>query len=66
VPRADFDADGDVDSSDFGHLQDCFNGSGPVPLGCEDADLNAGNTVDVADFNSFLPCMGGANQVPGC
>ncbi len=67
VPRADFDADGDVDQSDFAHLQNCFNGSGkPVPLGCEDADLNVDGSVDTADFTAFLPCMGGADHSPGC
>jgi hypothetical protein len=68
VPRADFDGDGDVDQTDFGHLQNCFfvDISVPTSSGCEDADLTGSGNVDSADFTTFLPCFGGANRPPGC
>ncbi len=63
----DFDADTDVDLSDFGYLQRCFSGSGVTPIsGCQYADLDGDNDVDANDFTLFKNCFGGANQPPGC
>lgn len=63
--QSDFDSDGDVDQTDYSHLQICFSGSAfPPPAGCADADLDGNNTVDAADFAAFLGCMGGTNLPP--
>jgi hypothetical protein len=41
LSRYDFDFDGDADSSDFGHLQECLSGDTiPYAPGCDDADAN--------------------------
>jgi len=67
LSRFDFDEDGDVDTSDFAHVQTCFSGDGfPTDSGCADADANADGDVDTFDFNTFLPCLAGADQPPGC
>lgn len=61
--RADFDKDGDVDQSDFGHFQACMSGSGILqddPL-CENARLDADEDVDQSDFAVFQECMNGTN-----
>ncbi len=65
---ADFDGDGDVDRSDFHHLQRCFNGPDQPPdgEGCEDADLDDDGDVDGDDFNRFQACFNGANRPPAC
>jgi hypothetical protein len=63
----DFDHDGDVDISDFAHLQICFTPDGMVPAaGCGDADLNADNIIDLVDLNVFTTCLNGAGQPPAC
>jgi hypothetical protein len=67
---ADFDADGDVDHEDFGHLQECYTGH-TVPItdpSCQDADLDddGHGDADLDDFNIFLNCMNGANMPPCC
>jgi len=66
----DFDRDGDVDQSDFGHLQACFSGLGAseLPPGCEDARLDVDGDVDLNDFAIFQACMSGASLPgdPGC
>jgi hypothetical protein len=63
----DFDNDGDIDQSDFGHLQSCMSGTGAAyAMGCEDADLDADGDVDGSDVGVFLPCFGGADSPPGC
>ncbi|MHC4440954.1 MAG: glycoside hydrolase family 26 protein [Planctomycetota bacterium] len=64
----DFDLDGDVDQEDFGHVQECFSGTGiPSPVaGCADADFNSDNDVDLDDLNQFLNCMNGANVPSDC
>ncbi len=63
----DFDADGDVDLTDFGYLQRCYSGSGVPPAGgCTDADLGGDNDVDQDDFQIFRNCLGGSNQSSGC
>lgn len=67
---ADFDADGDVDLDDLGHLQLCA--SGPmVPQnqpGCEDGDMDDDGDVDQSDFGILQRCYSGANQPvdPNC
>jgi hypothetical protein len=63
----DFDGDSDVDSSDFGHLQNCFSDiSGSIDAGCQNADLNEDNSVNDLDFDLFLDCLAGPNISPGC
>lgn len=62
--QPDFDADGDVDQDDFGHLQTCFTGAG-VPQEstvCQDARLDADSDVDGGDFTLFRDCMSGAGM----
>jgi hypothetical protein len=65
----DFDHDGDVDQSDFGHLQACMTALGALPAaGCSDADLNHDGTVDQNDVSVFVGCMSGEGivAVPTC
>lgn len=62
----DWDEDGDVDQSDFGHLQRCLSGDS-VPQNnpeCQGARLDADSDVDQLDFAVFQGCMGG-DAVPG-
>jgi hypothetical protein len=67
LSRYDFDLDGDADSTDFGHLQNCFSGIGiAYGPGCSDSDADSDGDVDSTDFTLFLPCMLGAKNVPGC
>ncbi|HRR87601.1 MAG TPA: putative collagen-binding domain-containing protein, partial [Phycisphaerae bacterium] len=67
VGPADFDWDGDVDQTDFGHFQACISGSGvALSPGCEDADLAPDGAVDQNDLSVFRTCMGGSDQPPGC
>lgn len=58
---ADFDADGDVDQSDFAHLQRCLSGGGVAQLApqCQSARLDGDSDVDEADFQKFLQCLSG-------
>jgi hypothetical protein len=68
-PRpGDFDADGDVDLSDFLHFQACFNDldEPPVTSGCEDADFDRDGDVDLGDFETFHSCFNGPNRPPAC
>lgn len=62
----DFDADGDVDLDDFGHLQACFTGVTlrAIPTGCDDADFDRDRHVDEDDFRVMLGCLSGANVAP--
>jgi len=67
----DFDADGDVDQEDFGHLQNCMTGNGNSQENpnCLDARMDMDDDVDSNDFVVFLGCMSGANipqTDPGC
>jgi hypothetical protein len=66
----DFDRDGDVDQSDFGHLQLCLSGAGIAQNdpSCANARFDADPDIDMTDINLFLPCMSGANVLasPGC
>jgi hypothetical protein len=67
IQPGDFDGDGDVDQSDFGHMQICFSGPTiPYGPGCADADLDTNNDVSSADLNTFLNCLTGADKPPGC
>ena len=60
VPR-DFDRDGDVDQSDFGHFQACLTGTGVTQNdpSCQDADLDGDSDVDTVDLQQFLSCLSG-------
>jgi hypothetical protein len=63
----DFDGDGDIDQTDFAHLQACFGGEAVTySPGCRDADLNVDGDVDSGDFSLFAPCMGGSDRTPPC
>ncbi len=63
----DFDADDDVDMTDYAHLQACLTPTLALPgPGCGDADLNSDNTIDSGDVLFFVDCMRGANQTPLC
>lgn len=62
--RADFDADNDVDQTDFGQLQSCLTGS-PVsqtPPECMTANLNGDGVIDQGDISVFLTCFAGPDQ----
>lgn len=63
IPRTpgDFDGDGDVDQSDFGHLQECYSGPGVEttdPL-CLNARLDGDADVDLDDFDILQACLSG-------
>ncbi len=63
---ADFDADTDVDQSDFGHLQACLGTrftQAPYFM-CPDSDLNLDGYVDAADMLLFAECLNGPNLPP--
>ena len=59
VTKADFDGDGDVDQSDFGHLQVCFTSGAAPTAECRDADLNSDNAINQGDFDVFQACRSG-------
>jgi hypothetical protein len=69
---ADFDGDGDVDQTDYGHFQACLTGAGVAvtDADCQDADLDqgAGNDVDSDDFTVFVHCYSGPDIAadPAC
>jgi len=77
-PPQDGDGDGDVDLSDFGAFQGCFNGPNrpykPAPVdqrkcACMDVGDNPiVNDIDLSDFNKFQGCFNGPNRPPkaGC
>ncbi len=58
---ADFDHDGDVDQTDFGHFQGCLSGAFvPQPdAHCADCLFDLDDDVDVDDFNMFMGCFSG-------
>ena len=64
--KGDFDADGDVDLTDFARFQACFNGPNrpPKKLGCESADFEPDGDVDLSDFATFQACFNGPNRPP--
>jgi hypothetical protein len=57
----DFDRDGDVDQTDFGHLQGCYTGPGQSQIepDCLDTLLDIDDDVDLEDLDIFLACMTG-------
>jgi hypothetical protein len=62
VVPGDFDADGDIDLSDFAVLQDCLAGSS-IPVAeptCLRADLTSDGFVDQSDVFQFIGCMSGS------
>jgi len=61
VPFADGDQDGDVDQTDFGLWQLCYDGGTGLIAGCECYDRDNNNKVDSADFLEFANCFTGAN-----
>lgn len=63
----DFDYDGDVDVSDFGIFQICFNGPSrpPTLAGCVVSDFDRDGDVDLSDFSVFLSCFNGPSRPPG-
>jgi len=69
APRrpGDFDRDGDVDQSDFGHFQACLSGSNipPANAACQDALLDGDADVDQTDLAIFKKCMNGTGNPPG-
>jgi hypothetical protein len=61
VCAGDFDADGDIDLTDFGQFQLCFTGPGGMAAaGCGCADFDRDNDVDLVDFNAFQLAFTGA------
>jgi hypothetical protein len=57
----DYDEDGDVDMSDFSHLQSCLSGPG-VSIqnsACLNGDLDGDKDVDTDDVLVFLRCLSG-------
>jgi hypothetical protein len=74
--RQDSDGDGDVDLSDFGVFQGCFNGpnrpfTGPPVDQRKCACFDVGDNptvpdVDLADFGAFQSCFNGPNRAPAC
>jgi len=68
VAPADFDADGDVDLTDFGTFQVCFNGPNrsPASTACKPVDMDYDGDVDLGDFSAFQACFNGPNRPPAC
>lgn len=63
--KPDFDSDGDVDMTDFAHLQLCFSGADnpQEDPDCESAHLDADTDVDVNDAALFTNCLSGSNKM---
>lgn len=71
VPWADADADGDVDSGDFGILQTCISSGMTLgeypPYRCECFDSDSNGQIDGADLSAFAGCAAGPGvAVSGC
>jgi hypothetical protein len=66
IVPGDFNSDGDVDQSDFGHFQECVTGPGVLVTGsfCTNCDFDLDGDVDEGDLSWFLVCMSGAD-IPG-
>lgn len=64
--RPDFDGDGDVDQTDFGHLQSCLSGASvhQTDPTCQDAKLDGDEDVDQNDFGVIQRCFSGAGVIP--
>ncbi len=67
----DYDQDGDIDQSDFSHIQSCLTGVN-VPVAdpsCNNANLDgpADQDVDATDILRFIECYSGPNvyAIPG-
>ncbi len=56
IAPPDYDSDGDIDQSDFGHFQVCF---GSLYDGCGDCDFTNDNYVNLSDFIYFQACVSG-------
>jgi hypothetical protein len=58
----DFDGDGDVDQTDFGHFQACLTGDQAAQdsPACLDARLDGDSDVDQLDFAVFQACLSGS------
>ncbi len=70
TPRQDSDGDGDVDLTDFGSLQSCFNGpnqpyASNMPV-CACFDDDDDGDVDLMDFAVFQACFNGPNRPAAC
>ncbi len=63
---SDFDEDGDVDLTDFGVFQACFNGPNRpyASPSCVPADFDTDTDVDLADFGLLQGCFNGPNVPP--
>lgn len=61
LARVDYDEDGDVDQSDWGHFQACLLGPAvsQTEPGCQDALLDGDDDVDQADAAVFIRCLSG-------
>ena len=62
----DFDLDGDVDLTDFGHLQSCLTGIYPnLNPACMDANIDEdpNNRIDSVDVQKFVRCLTGPAQL---
>jgi len=69
LAQVDFDADGDVDLSDFSLFQLCFNGPNrppALPHDCLAPDADADGDVDLGDFGILQDCFNGPNRPPAC
>lgn len=68
----DIDGDGDVDLSDFGIFQSCFNGPNRLWKAASDdwrcacLDAPSDQDVDLSDFGVFQSCFNGPNRPPKC
>lgn len=57
----DFDSDGDVDVTDFGHLQTCLSEPGRIDTPeCADTDMTGDGLIDGLDIGLFIDCLSGA------
>jgi hypothetical protein len=68
IAPGDFDADGNVDLTDFEEFQGCFNGPNRPAAGanCGKQDLDGDADVDLADFLLFQACFNGPNRPAAC
>jgi hypothetical protein len=69
VVAADFDADCDVDATDYELFEACASGPGiPVVAGCATADFDLDGDADQADFSLIERCVSGENvpSDPNC
>jgi PKD repeat protein len=57
----DVDADGVIDFTDFGAVENCWNGPdvGPLIVGCAALDSDYDDDVDLHDFSAFQAAFGG-------